>query len=67
MPEHAMVAASFAESLGRKHAVQGGSERDLLTAFAGLVAVRNRQTAMDCLKALDDALRASAKTPEPSA
>lgn len=59
LPDHAKVAASFAESLAREYAGQGFSARALLTAFAGLVAVRNRQVAMECLKTLDHALLAA--------
>lgn len=62
-----MVAASFAGSLALDWVHRGGVERDLLVAFAGLVAVRDSQTAMDCLKALDGALSASAGSDEPSA
>lgn len=66
LPEHAMVAVSFAESLARECAGAGRSKHDLFVALAGIVAVRDCRVAMDCLKALDDALCASAGSAGPS-
>jgi hypothetical protein len=53
LPLHAIVAASFAESLARQYAMQGGKLQDLFAAFAGLVSARDEAVGSDCLAALD--------------
>jgi hypothetical protein len=53
LPQHAIMAASFAESLAREYAKQGGKLQDLFVAFAGLVSARDKAVGSDCLSALD--------------
>jgi hypothetical protein len=65
LPQHAIMAASFAESLAREYAIQGGKLQDLFVAFAGLVSARDKVVGSDCLAALDQKITgdASAKSP----
>jgi hypothetical protein len=57
LPEHAMVAASFAESLAVECARRGRPTSELFAAFVGLVSARDRTLAATCLNALDIASR----------
>jgi len=56
LPQYAVEAASFAESLARKHELQGGNPRDLFVAIVGLVSARDRIMGAEFLRALDDVL-----------
>jgi hypothetical protein len=60
LPQHALVAASFAENLARESAFQGTDARALFTAFVALVAGRDQKLAAECLMALEGALCANA-------
>jgi len=68
LPQHAMIAASFAENLARKYAEQLRPPHALFAAFVGLVSARDQAVAADCLTALDRYLSgdASAGNGEPS-
>jgi hypothetical protein len=56
VPDEALWAASFAQSLVADYIGRGGDPQDLFTAFAGLVCARDGSIAGDCLLALEGAL-----------
>jgi hypothetical protein len=56
LPQHAIMAASFAETLARDYAGQGKMTRDLFVAFVALVSAQNQQICADSLTALESAL-----------
>lgn len=60
-PHHAIAAAAFAESIANQYEQTGKSARSAFAAFAGLVSVRDRLLAAECLTALDAAVSLSAK------
>jgi hypothetical protein len=55
-PPESFQAAAFADSLAEGFESQGKNARDLFIALAGLVAGRDKATAMDCLMALDEVI-----------
>jgi hypothetical protein len=66
-PDYVLQAASFAESIARRHAEAPQSSKfatDLFVAYAGLVAARDKKLAGDCLIALDEALSSGAQRGE---
>jgi hypothetical protein len=60
LPQHAILAASFAENLAREYTIQGGSLQDLFVAFAGLVSARDKIVGSDRLAALDQKISGNA-------
>jgi hypothetical protein len=70
LPDHAIDATAFAETLAVRFESQGGNMRTLFAAFAGLVSARDKQACADCLIALDRAFSgddAAPKSASPSA
>jgi len=56
LPESAMTAAAFADSLAKRFASQGKNPADLFIALAGLISGRSPQVAAECLMALEGAV-----------
>jgi len=56
IPISVLSAAAFAESLALQYEQRGGNPRDLFTALAGLVSLRDKVVSADCLIALEGAL-----------
>jgi hypothetical protein len=55
LPNHAIAATAFAETIANEFERRGGNMHTLFAAFAGFVSARDKGVCADCLVALDRA------------